>query len=411
MSIILENTLPCALQNIIRQAGMCIFFTGFIDIAESEQLWKGNIRMLGEYGGHSCPDVLHVGHFRASSPKGAHATPPADWTYSHHEVQTLIPHGKGIIELIRSDPEKAIAELKANNFDGIAFYGASGIRKTQTAVQFMQACCQHIYNIFWADASTLTTITTHFQYTSDLLEIDARCDTSPHTRLANQMRNGAQVAPGSTNKRFSTHDNLTDKTASTKDTGSSMENGTSSSRENLPPTIRSKLESPSTGNWLLVLDNLTEEAAIAKSLPKTPNGTIIVTTRSLQLVSRLDCRAVGARRMSPGSAALLFEINYLNPEGSEMKQDEAMELVEFLEYLPAKIADAALDMSKNRVSVREYLAELKAVRRLLESSRPWRCSRPDWIYGCWNGAAPAVAWGCFVIFSILSAWAIGFRRG
>lgn len=94
-----------------------------------------------------------------------------------------------------------------------------------------------------------------------------------------------------------------------------------------------------------------------------------------------------------------------------MKQDEAMELMELLEYLLVRIVDAALHLSENRVSVRKYMAELKAARRLAEmSSRPWRRFGPEEMYGCWNWVV-AAAWGCFVVFSILCAWAINFKRG
>jgi len=182
-----------------------------------------------------------------------------------------------------------------------------------------------------------------------------------------------------------------------------------SSYENLLLAAKSELESPSTGRWLLILDNLTEETAIAKYLPKSPNGMIIVTTRSFHLASRPGYRAVELPRMSPTNAVLLFETKYRNPE-EPVKQDEAIELMELLEYLPARIIDAALYLSEKRLSVREYIAELGAAKRLAErKGRPWRRFGLDGMYGCRNWAV--MAWGCFVIFSVLCAWAIGFRRG
>ena len=106
--------------------------------------------------------------------------------------------------------------------------------------------------------------------------------------------------------------------------------------------------------------------------------------------------------MSPANAVLLFETKYRHPEES-VKQDEAMELMEFLDYLPVRIVDAALHLSENRVSVGEYMAELKAAGRLAEmSSRPWRGFGPDGIYGCWNWTVVA-AWCCFVFFSVVCA--------
>lgn len=98
---------------------------------------------------------------------------------------------------------------------------------------------------------------------------------------------------------------------------------------------------------------------------------IIVTTRSPHLASGLGCQAVEVPIMSPTNAALLFEIKYRNPE-EPVKQNETMELMELPEYLPARIINAALHLSENRVSVGEYMAELKAARRGAGTGRWWQ---------------------------------------
>ncbi|KAG0135841.1 P-loop containing nucleoside triphosphate hydrolase protein [Tuber indicum] len=355
--------------------------------------------MLGDYNHHSFSDPSRVSHYKIGSFGGTR-----HWKYSHYEIQTFVPQEEGITEHIRSDPNETIAELNAKDLDGIAFYGPSGAGKTVVAVKLMQRYRWHAYDIFWADASTPATLAKDFQHISGLLKNSA----STHTNFFNRVCGDRLPLAKSADKRLPISEDPISKTTAMKNTDNTTANDTSS-YESLLSVVKSELEFPSRPNWLLVLDNLTDETVITGFLPKSPNGMIIVTTRSLHLASGLGCQTVEMPRMSPTNAMLLFKINYRNPGESEVKQDEAMELMELLEHFPARIVDAALHMSENRVLAREYLAELKAARRLAEKrSRPWRLFGLGGIYGCWNGA---VAAGCFVVFSVLLAWAIGFRRG
>ena len=104
------------------------------------------------------------------------------------------------------------------------------------------------------------------------------------------MCKGGLVVPGSTDRRLLARDDFTDETATTRDASGSAAVNISSSQEDLLSAVKSELESPSRGSWLLILDNLTEETAAAKLLPQSPNRMIIVTTRSLHLASRLSYR-------------------------------------------------------------------------------------------------------------------------
>ncbi|RPB04122.1 hypothetical protein L873DRAFT_1449005 [Choiromyces venosus 120613-1] len=390
MSINIGKYFPSNLPNSIGQAGACIF-PNFIEIAELEDLWQGNIRILGEYSGN-------VNSFNFTSPNhitisGHNTIDKAHWMCPQPQRNQSFIAQEEIIEGILLRPGKTLAELKNNNLDGIAFYGASGVGKTQVAIQFVQKYRRHTYDVFWIDASTPTTLTKDFQHILDLLKIDTG-DDSTHSTFPCQTIGGTPS--------FS---NSTGETAATKNTNDSTTVNDISSQEDLLQAVKSELESSSRENWLLVLDNLTDEITITKFLPKRSNSMIIVTTRSLRLASTLHCRIVEVPRMSPTNAPLLFKKEYHNPEYSETKHDEIIQLMGLLEYLPAKIIDAATHMNKNQISVREYLTELRAARRL-SISVLWQRFRFDRIYGRWNGV---VAWGCFVFFSVLFAWAVGFR--
>lgn len=368
------------------------------------------------------------------------ARAPTHWACPHHGGQEFIPPGESI-KTILSRPGKTLAGLRDNNFDGIAFYGSSGVgyvlhklklnlipkssdsypyrstiinssfypfpRKTQVAIRLIERYRRHTYDVFWVDASTPTTLAKDFQHISDLLKNSVSGDAGAHINFPNWTSRDTLL---STDKRLPVPEGSADKTATVESTTGSTAARGISSQEDLLLAVKSELESPSTGSWLLILDNLTEQTAIAKFLPRSSNGVIIVTTKSLHLASGLGCQVVEVPRMSPANAVLLFERKYSNPE-EPVKQDEAVELMELLEYLPARIVDAALHLSENRVSVGEYIAELKAARRLGEmSSRPWRRFEPDGIYECWNWTV-VVAWFCLTLFSVLCAWAIGFIRG
>ncbi|KAG0636055.1 P-loop containing nucleoside triphosphate hydrolase protein [Tuber brumale] len=357
-----------------------------------EDHWRGNINIQGDYSGNtgssnniSTPNYRTHGSFNASA--------PTHWRCPHRGNRNFIPQ-EGSIEGILARPSATLAGLRGGNFGGIAFCGPPGAGKTEVAIQLIERYRWHTYDVFWVNASTPNTLTKDFQYISDLLKSSA----SSHTNFLNRAGGRTLLFARSTHERLPIPEDPTGATTAIKTTDDSTTVNDISSCESLLSVVKSELESPSRQSWLLVLDNLTDETVITEFLPKSLNGLIIVTTRSLHLASGLGCRAVEVPRMSPANAVLLFKIYYFSPE-SETNQDEAMELMELLEHLPARVIDAALHMNEKRVLVREYLAELKAARRLFGLGR---------IYGRWNGAAAA---GCFAVFLVLLAWAIGFRRG
>ena len=77
-----------------------------------------------------------------------------------------------------------------------------------------------------------------------------------------------------------------------------------------------------------------------------------------------------------------------------MKQDEAMEPMELLERLPARVVDASQYTNESCLPAGEFSAGLKAASVLAKS-------------GCWSGVV-AAAWSCFIGYSVLCALAIGF---
>ncbi|PWW76801.1 TPR-like protein, partial [Tuber magnatum] len=86
--------------------------------------------------------------------------------------------------------------------------------------------------------------------------------------------------------------------------------------------VREWLESPDSGDWILVLDNADNEenfkvnkGAISKFVPQGPKGTVVFTTRSRQVVHREGCTLleVGSMTDEESGDLLLRRIDNLGP--------------------------------------------------------------------------------------------------
>ncbi|KAI9767614.1 MAG: hypothetical protein M1839_004471 [Geoglossum umbratile] len=100
-------------------------------------------------------------------------------------------------------------------------------------------------------------------------------------------------------------------------------------------------------------------AALLESLPQSPNGSILITSRSRDVAFRLTGSYADIIRVHPmdQSHALALLRNKL--EGS-FEQDDAVALVEALDYMPLAITQAAAYISQRapRATVSRYLQDL-----------------------------------------------------
>ncbi|KAI9764624.1 MAG: hypothetical protein M1839_005799 [Geoglossum umbratile] len=135
------------------------------------------------------------------------------------------------------------------------------------------------------------------------------------------------------------------------------------------------------GRWVIIIDNADDlgvfscsldrykgskgdvssnaAAALLESLPQSPNGSILITSRSRDVAFRLTgsyADIIGVHPMDQSHALALLR-NKL--EGS-FEQDDAVALVEALDYMPLAITQAAAYISQRapRATVSRYLQDL-----------------------------------------------------
>ncbi|KAH0533881.1 hypothetical protein FGG08_007500 [Glutinoglossum americanum] len=136
------------------------------------------------------------------------------------------------------------------------------------------------------------------------------------------------------------------------------------------------------GRWVMIIDNADDlgvfsypsdrykgskgdvssnaAAALLESLPQSPNGSILITSRSRDVAFRLTGSYADIIRVRPmdQSHALALLGNKL--EGS-FEQDDAVALVEALDYMPLAITQAAAYISQRapRATISRYLQDLR----------------------------------------------------
>lgn len=145
------------------------------------------------------------------------------------------------------------------------------------------------------------------------------------------------------------------------------------SREDPLQLISRWLNTDANGPWLMILDNaddsdtffrsspLQQAAPLVEYIPKSSHGSIIITTRDMRVGEKL------AHRVKPISVLPLAVVEAQGllrskcHRGDEEKiGDEALELLEILNYLPLAITQAAAFINENGISVADYVEMLKA---------------------------------------------------
>ncbi|KAF5633987.1 kinesin light chain [Fusarium tjaetaba] len=130
--------------------------------------------------------------------------------------------------------------------------------------------------------------------------------------------------------------------------------------------VRDWLQNDESGSWLMIIDNAddvnlfypksTDERPLASFLPKAQHGTILVTSRSLDVAERLT-----------GSQKNIFQVSSMdeaqglhlirNKLTVEFELDAAVKLLQVLDYIPLAITQAAAYINRRspRESVETYL--------------------------------------------------------
>ncbi|KAG5791001.1 hypothetical protein H9Q69_009946 [Fusarium xylarioides] len=129
--------------------------------------------------------------------------------------------------------------------------------------------------------------------------------------------------------------------------------------------VRDYLQQPSSGRWLLIVDNADDEdmvfgdstgsEGICEFLPRSTSGRILLTTRRQQIATRFARTAVVKIEAMPQSEALVLLEKSLIDQHYLENQTVVIKLLEDLEYLPLTISHAAAYINTNSISIQEYI--------------------------------------------------------
>ena len=132
--------------------------------------------------------------------------------------------------------------------------------------------------------------------------------------------------------------------------------------------VKQRLSNSSAGQWVLILDNADDEFlwgkpsdlrhqifSLVDSLPRTTNGSILITTRTRGVASFLAGKEViTLEAMSPDEAAEMFK-NGLETPDLASDQTSLSTLLERLAHLPLAIVQAAAYINMTQRPVQTYL--------------------------------------------------------
>ncbi|KAF9890136.1 hypothetical protein FE257_006297 [Aspergillus nanangensis] len=132
--------------------------------------------------------------------------------------------------------------------------------------------------------------------------------------------------------------------------------------------VQARLSDDSFGPWLLILDGMDgieseqvpTSVSIMDALPKSANGSILMTTRNRKIAVNFARKNVLDMPHDDAATALEILKGCLGSQDLDVDDDDerdvAMELLERLTFLPLAIVQAATYMDKNDISVTEYMS-------------------------------------------------------
>ncbi|PWY81718.1 TPR-like protein [Aspergillus sclerotioniger CBS 115572] len=137
--------------------------------------------------------------------------------------------------------------------------------------------------------------------------------------------------------------------------------GINNGKNDVKRLVKDALSRDSFGNWLLIIDNADDpdllfgKAALSEYLPSSLKGSILFTTRTQQVVQRLDIsprNTINLGEMTKGESVELLK----KLHASAHDDHESVEsLLDLLVCLPLAIKQAAAYMGETGVSVAQYL--------------------------------------------------------
>ncbi|CUS06688.1 unnamed protein product, partial [Tuber aestivum] len=226
----------------------------------------------------------------------------------------MIPYGRNSKFTGRGDLIEEVKRLSAgSNHNRIALHGLGGSGKTQIALEYVyQRASESDCHVFWVHGSGVQKFSEGFRAIAQ------------HVRIPLAS---AEIE-----------------------------------EEGFLLNIRRWFEGPDKGDWILVIDNADNEedftgnsGHISKFVPQGPRGTLIFTTRSLQVASWQDCDRIDVGKMEEGEAQELFLKRLGSRDVSRDEEKEAIALIlDSLHHIPLAIVGAASFMTVTQTPPSTY---------------------------------------------------------
>ena len=156
--------------------------------------------------------------------------------------------------------------------------------------------------------------------------------------------------------------------------------------QDIQPIVKDWLESPGSGDWILVVDNTDDKddffpeedrtSGLAQFIPRGGKGTIVVTTKDFGLVDQpADYNTIRKDMMEAVQAVQLFTRHF--PKATYHEQEPILQLLGALQHLPLAIVQVAAHLRKNTAcSLADYIELFNSTRQCQTrlSSQPdlWR---------------------------------------
>lgn len=131
--------------------------------------------------------------------------------------------------------------------------------------------------------------------------------------------------------------------------------------------VKAALSRKDAGPWLLIVDNADDadlvcsRKGLSSSLPFSPIGSILFTTRNHQATVELDIPEAGVVSIPEMSQTEATEMLQRSLKGSQTQDTESLtSLLEFLAYLPLAIKQASAYMAKTGMATSRYLQHCRS---------------------------------------------------
>jgi len=136
-----------------------------------------------------------------------------------------------------------------------------------------------------------------------------------------------------------------------------------SSQNDVRKLMQSHLSQESTGQWLLIIDNIDDvelwDNELKKFLPVSPRGSIVCTTRTRRVAVKIATNnVINVSQMGKEMAMQLLRKSLIQ-EDLLTGSSDAMELLDQLTFLPLAIVQAAAYINANEITLSDYLSLLQ----------------------------------------------------